>query len=114
MAAYAIGEEVKVTMPRGKNKRGVTGISTMYTTSAEAKFDGAVGTVTDINPMGPYGVPLYLVDFRDHENRVAIPWQAQWIREEWITATQRDELKVQPRDHSTTEGFSRSQVGESS
>lgn len=114
MAAYAIGEEVKVTMPRGKNKRGVSGISAMYTTSAEAKFDGAVGDVTEINPHGPYGVPLYLVDFRDHENRVAIPWQAQWFREEWITATQRRDPKIQPRDHSTTEGWGETSTPQSS
>jgi hypothetical protein len=105
VAAYEIGEEVKVQMPRGKNKRGVTGISVMYVTSQEAKFDGAVGMVKEINPRGPNGIPLYLVDFRDHENRVAIPWQAQWFREEWITSTQRREHKIQPRDHSTTEGW---------
>ena len=114
MAAYEITEEVKVQMPRGKNKRGVAGISVMYVTSQEAKFDGAVGTVTEINPRGPNGIPLYLVDFRDHENRVAIPWQAQWFREEWITSTQRREHKIQPADRTATEGWGRSQQGESS
>ncbi len=114
MAAYQIGEEVKVQMPRAKNKRGVEGISAMYTTSQEAKFDGAVGTVTEINPRGPSGIPLYLVDFRNHENRVAIPWLAQWFREEWITATNRPDPKIQPRDHSTTEGYARSSTRESS
>lgn len=114
VAAYGIGEEVKVQMPRGKNKRGVLGISVMYTTSQEAKFDGAVGTVTEINPRGPNGIPLYLVDFRGHENRTAIPWQAQWFREEWITATQRRDPKIQPADKTSAEGFARSQTGESS
>lgn len=114
VVAYAIGEEVKVAMPRGKNKRGVAGISVMYVTSQEAKFDGAVGSVTGINPRGPNGIPLYLVDFRDHENRVAIPWQAQWFREEWITSTQRRETKIQPADRTAAEGFARSQTGESS
>ena len=28
--------------------------------------------------------PLYLVDFSRHKNRVAIPWQRQWFRGEWI------------------------------
>ncbi len=84
MARYQVGEDVTVRMPRGKNKRGVTGISVMYTTSPEAKFDGATGSVTEINPRGPHGTPLYLVDFRDHKNRTTIPWQAQWFREEWI------------------------------
>lgn len=114
MAAYEIGDEVKVQMPRGKNKRGVVGISVMYATSQEAKFDGAVGTVTEINPRGPSGIPLYLVDFRDHENRVTIPWQAQWFREEWITATDRREHKIQPRDHSTTEGYGETSTPQSS
>lgn len=113
VAAYGIGEEVKVQMPRGKNKRGVLGISVMYTTSPEAKFDGTVGTVTEINPRGPSGIPLYLVNFRDHENRTAIPWQAQWFREEWITATQRPDPKIQPADKTAAEGFARSQTGES-
>ena len=114
VAAYTIGEEGKVQMPRGRNKRGVEGISVMYATSQEAKFDGAAGTVTEINPRGPSGIPLYLVDFRDHENRVAIPWQAQWFREEWITAMDRPDPKVQPRDHSATEGYGRTSTPQSS
>lgn len=114
MARYAIGDEVKVQMPRGKNKRGVFGISVMYTTSQEAKFDGAVGTVTGINPRGPFGIPLYLVDFTGHENRIAIPWQAQWFREEWVVATKRPEPVIQPADQTSAEGFARSQTGESS
>lgn len=114
MARYAIGEDVKVRMPRGKNKRGVMGISVMYTTSPEAKFDGAVGTIVDINPHGPYEIPLYLVDFKGHENRVAIPWLAQWFREEWIVSTERKETKVQVADPTAAAGFARSQTGESS
>jgi hypothetical protein len=105
MARYQIGEEVKVSLPRGKSKRGVMGISVMYTTSQEAKFDGAVGKVTDINPRGPYGIPLYLVDFRGHDNsRLGIPWQAQWFREEWITFTQKPEEKIQPADLTAATG----------
>ena len=77
-ARFSVDDEVKVTMPRGKSKRGVLGVHVMYTTSQESKFDGAVGVVTDINPRGPYGIPLYLVDFRNHDNsRLGIPWQAQ-------------------------------------
>lgn len=115
MAQYAIGDEVKVQMPRGKNKRGVSGINVMYATSQEAKFDGAVGTVTAINPRGTYGIPLYLVDFTGHENRVAIPWLAQWFREEWIVSTERREPVIQPADHGAVAGYARTSVpGESS
>lgn len=85
MADFHIGDVVRVTMPHAKNKRGVMGVHVMYTTSQEAKFDGAVGTITDIDPTGTHGIPLYLVDFRDHENRVAIPWAVQWFRENWLT-----------------------------
>lgn len=81
---FHVGETVQVYMPRGHNKRGVWGISVLYTTSPEAKFDGAVGKITEINPEGPYTIPLYLVDFRDSGNKVAIPWQSQWFREEWL------------------------------
>ncbi|MDP9365181.1 MAG: hypothetical protein M3Q10_13315, partial [Chloroflexota bacterium] len=86
MAAFEIGDEARVEMPKGVNKRGVVGISVMYTTWPEARFDGATGKVAEINPRGPYGIPLYLVDFREHENRVAIPWQSQWFRETWLVA----------------------------
>ena len=85
MVAFTIGEEVRVALPKGVNKRGVVGISVLYTTWPEARFDGAVGTVVEHNPSGTYGIPLYLVDFRDHKNRAAIPWQSQWFREEWLT-----------------------------
>ena len=84
MAWFEVGDTVRVQMPRARNKRGVVAIHVMYTTSQEAKFDGAVGTITDINPEGTHGVPLYLVDFRDHENKTAIPWTVQWFRQEWI------------------------------
>lgn len=85
MARFEVGDEVKVTMPRSKNKRGVMGVHVMYTTSQEAKFDGATGVITEIDPTGTHGIPLYLVDFRNHENRVAIPWVVQWFRENWLT-----------------------------
>lgn len=115
MARYAIGEEVKVAMPRGRNKRGVMGISVMYTTSQEAKFDGAVGTVTEINPRGPYGIPLYLVDFREHDNsRLGIPWQAQWFREEWIVSNQRKDDKVQVADRTAPAGQAQTNLPPSS
>ena len=87
MAQFAFGELVKVTMPQGRNKRGVVGISVLYSTSPEARFDGATGEITGINPRGPLGIHLYLVNFRDRENKVAIPWQAQWFREEWLAPT---------------------------
>lgn len=88
MADFQLGDIVRVAMPRGRNSRGVMGIHVMYTTSQEAKFDGAVGTIVDIDPIGTHNIPLYLVDFRDHENRVAIPWTAQWFRENWIQLTE--------------------------
>ncbi len=87
MAQFAVGDVIQVTMPRGRNKRGVVGISVLYSTSPEARFDGAIGAVTEINPRGPLGIHLYLVSFGGHENKVAIPWQAQWFREEWLAPT---------------------------
>ena len=116
MARFEIGDEVRVQMPRGKSKRGVMGISVMYTTSQEAKFDGATGVVTEINPRGPYGIPLYLVDFSGHDNsRIGIPWQAQWIREEWILPTGQRTKPVQPRDAEAPAGMGRtSRPGRSS
>ncbi len=93
MAAFAVGDQVRVTLPKGANKRGVVGISVMYTTLPEARFDGATGDIVEINPRGPLGIPLYLVNFRGHENRVAIPWQSQWFREEWLVGA--DEPKTE-------------------
>jgi hypothetical protein len=84
MAGYQVGDIVRVAMPRGKSTRGVMGVHVMFKTSPEAKFDGAVGTVVDIDPDGTHNIPLYLVDFKGHENRVATPWTAQWFRENWI------------------------------
>src|SRR6266508_6151238 len=95
MARFAVGDVVRVALPRGPNKRGIVGVSVLYATSPESRFDGAVGAVEQINPRGPYGIPLYLVNFRGHDNRIAIPWQSQWFREEWLTAAER-------RDGSTT------------
>lgn len=77
-------------MPRGHNKRGVWGISVLYSTSQEARFDGATGVVTDVNPTGPFTIPLYLVDFREKDNpRLALPWQAHWFREEFLELVER-------------------------
>jgi hypothetical protein len=87
---FYTGDVVRIEMPRGHSKRGVWGISPLYTTSQEAKFDGAVGTVTEVNPVGPYTIPLYLVDFRDQDNgRLGIPWQAHWFREEFLELVER-------------------------
>jgi hypothetical protein len=90
MPEFFVGDTVRVEMPRGYNKRGVLGISVLYNTSPEAKFEGAVGRITQINPQGPYTVHQYLVDFREHDNsRIGIPWQAQWFREEWLALVER-------------------------
>ena len=98
MVEIAIGDEVEVTMPRGRNLRGVPGVHLMFTTSPEAKFDGATGVVTKINPRGQQGVPLFLVDFRNHDNPW-IPWQAQWFRESWLTQTgKRHDAGPEPED----------------
>lgn len=87
---FQIGNSVRVEMPKGVNKRGITGISVLYSTWPEARFDGATGTIVKIDPRSRYGIPLYLVDFTTHKNRTAIPWQRQWFRPEWI---------VPARDH---------------
>jgi hypothetical protein len=84
MKNMAPGEDVRVEMPRGVSKRGIEGISVLYTTWPEARFDGAVGTIVKIDPRSRSGIPLYLVDFSQHKNRAAIPWQRQWFRREWI------------------------------
>jgi hypothetical protein len=90
MPEFFVGDTVRVAMPRGYNKRGVLGVSVMYTTWPEAKFEGAVGKIVEINPKGPYGVHQYLVDFRGQDNsRIGIPWQAQWFREEWLDLVER-------------------------
>jgi hypothetical protein len=90
MPEFLTGDKVRVAMPRGYNKRGVLGVSVMYTTSPEAKFDGAQGLITEINPEGPYTVHQYLVDFRPFDNsRIGIPWQAHWFREEWLELVER-------------------------
>src|SRR5215207_6341251 len=85
MTEFFKGDIVRVEMPRGYTGRGLLSISLMFTTHPEAKFEGAVGTVTEINPVGPMTVHQYLVDFRTHDNsKIGIPWQAQWFREEWL------------------------------
>lgn len=116
MATFEIGDEVRVDMPKGLNKRGVVGISVMYTTWPEARFDGAVGTVLEINPRGKLGIALYLVSFRDHENKVAVPWQSEWFREEWITlARQRTAEPVATAGAlAAAQGFGETTINESS
>ncbi len=95
MPEFIIGDIVRVEMPRGYNKRGVLGVSVLYTTSPEAKFEGAVGRVAEINPQGPYMVHQYLVDFRGHDNsRLGIPWQAHWFREEWLALVERASVEA--------------------
>lgn len=90
MTAFFVGDVVKVEMPRGYSNRGVLGISLLFSTSPEARFDGATGTITEINPDGPYSAHQYLVDFRTHDNsRAGLPWQAQWFREEWLALLER-------------------------
>jgi hypothetical protein len=84
MPDFDFGDEVRVAMPRGVNKRGIPGISVLYSTWPEARFDGATGAIIGIDPRSKNGIPLYLVDFSQHKNRVAIPWQRQWFRPEWI------------------------------
>jgi len=96
MARFQVGDTVRVMMTKGLNKRGVAGVSVMYATWPEARFDGAVGKVTEINPRGPNGIPLFLVDFRGQDNRIAIPWQAQWFREEWLAKTDQPKQAGKP------------------
>jgi hypothetical protein len=68
MAEFFVGDKVRVELPRGYSKRGVLGISVLYTTWPEARFEGATGRITEINPVGPYSVATYLVDFRGFDN----------------------------------------------
>jgi ribosomal protein L21E len=84
MSEFDFGDVVRVQMPRGISKRGVPGISVLYSTWPEARFDGAVGTVVGIEARSRFGIPLYLVDVTTHKNRVTIPWQRQWFREAGI------------------------------
>lgn len=81
---FDLGDVVKITMPYAKNKRGVMGIHVMYTTSQEAKCDGAVGTIIDIKPEGTHGIPLYLVDFTKNENKWMPPYTRYWFRADWL------------------------------
>ena len=108
MTGFAVGQNVQVVLPKGNNKRGVHGVSVLYTTSMEARFEGAIGTVKEINPRGPYGLPVYLVDFRDHKNRVAIPWQAHWFREAWLVAAE----PAAPREVRADQAAAAAQQGE--
>ena len=92
MPEFQTGDIVRVEMPRGYSGRGILGISLLFSTSPESRFEGAIGTVTEINPVGPQMVHQYLVDFRTHDNsRIGIPWQAQWFREEWLALKERPE-----------------------
>jgi hypothetical protein len=101
MVELMVGDEVKVRMPRGRNNRGVMGVHLMFTTSPEAKFDGAVGVITEINPRGSHGIPQFLVDFRHHDNPW-IPWRAQWFRENWLEPTGQRGVGAQPEDAAVT------------
>lgn len=115
MAAFGMGDEVRVEMPKGVNKRGVVGISVMYTTWPEARFDGAMGEVVEVNPRGPYSVPQYLVSFKERENRVAIPWQSQWFREEWLAHTgERRKAPAASNELAAAAGWGATTTGESS
>jgi hypothetical protein len=69
----------------------------MFTTWPEAKFDGAVGEISKINPRGTHGIPQFLVDFRNHDNP-NIPWQAQWFRENWLELTGKRGVGDEPED----------------
>ena len=90
MPDLEVGDKVRVAMPRGYSKRGVFGVSVMYTTWPETRFDSAIGTITQIDPLGGQSVPKYLVDFRPFDNsRVGIPWQAEWFREEWLEVVEK-------------------------
>jgi hypothetical protein len=116
VAAFEVGDLVKVTMPRGMNKRGVVGVSVLYTTWPEAKFDGAVGKVVEVNPSGTYGIPQYLVDFRGQKNRTAIPWQSQWFREEWLrlASDRRPEPVARTGEFAAADGAQETTLRESS
>ena len=61
-------------MPKGFNKRGVHGVNVMYQTSIESRFEGATGTITDINPKGTHGIPR---DFAAKAPRLAVEDQPQ-------------------------------------
>lgn len=99
MADLQVGDKVRVTMPRGYSKRGVFGVSVMFTTWPETRFNGATGVITDINPVGPMSLPKYLVNFRPFDNsRLNIPWQAEWFREEWIELVERPAVAAASRD----------------
>ncbi|MGI8476515.1 MAG: hypothetical protein ACR2OO_09125, partial [Thermomicrobiales bacterium] len=90
MTEFLVGDKVQVALPQGYSKRGVKGISVLFTTSMEARFEGAVGVMTQINPRGPHTVHQYLVDFRKYDNgKLGLPWQAQWFREEWLSLIER-------------------------
>ncbi len=101
MLKLAVGDEVKVKMPEGRNNRGVEGIHLMYSTSPEARFDGSVGVIVEIDPHGPFGNPHFLVDFSNHDNPW-IPWQAQWFRESWLEPTGKRGVGDQPEDEAVT------------
>lgn len=91
MTQFELGDVVKITMPRGTTKRGVDAIHSMYTTSQEAKCDGAVGTIIDIKPDGTHGIALYLVDFTKNENRWMPPYIRYWFRADFL-------MKQNPRE----------------
>lgn len=101
MVPFSVGDEVKVQMPEGQNLRGVHGVHLMFTTSPEAKFEGSIGVVKEIRPEGGCGIPLFLVDFRQHDNPW-IPWQAQWFRESWLERTSKPGVGSEPTEEAVT------------
>jgi hypothetical protein len=85
MAQFAIGDTVQVVLPKGVSKRGVPGVNVMFSTSIEARFEGAKGRVVDVNPNGTHRIPLYLIDFREPDNsRLGLPTQSYWFRDSWL------------------------------
>ena len=54
-------------------------------------------TITADADAAGYGLPIILVDFTTHKNRVAIPWQKHWFRDEWL------ELVSTPADPSAVD-----------
>jgi hypothetical protein len=77
----------------------------MYTTHPEAKCDGAVGTIVEIDPEGTHGVPAYLVDFTLNENKWMPPYLRYWFRPDWIVKQPHPEA-----DESGTSGVTRRDI----
>ncbi len=102
MLRITIGDEVKVQLPEGRSSRGVEGIHVMHITSPEARFEGAVGVVAEINPRSSHGIPQFLVDFSTRDNPW-IPYQAEWFRENWLEPTDKPGVGDQPEGAAVVE-----------